>query len=260
MDRRLQALGAQLVIQQGRPEIVVPEVARRVRATEVHVSADFGPYGTKRDQRVAAALGSVPLVQTGSPYAVSPHRLTTVTGQPYKVFTPYFRAWSRHGWPAPASSDPNASTGSRYPVIDCPTSPLFHRAFCCLPLARTRQTRRGWRFTTECLSRYSDTRDRPDLDVTSRISAYLHLGVLHPRTLLSALGPEDERFVTGVGVARVLCIGSVVLATECTLKFRCPYERTSRRTGPGRRGAFRGLEGGPDRIPHCRCRNAPTAV
>jgi deoxyribodipyrimidine photo-lyase len=195
MDRRLKALGAQLVVQQGNPEQVVPEMARRVGAAEVHVSADFGPYGTERDQRVAAALGSIPLVQTGSPYAVSPHRLTTSTGQPYKVFTPYFRAWYRHGWPAPASSDPRhvdwvALPGNRLP--DEPTVPPG----IVLPPAGEDAAWEAWeRFTTERLSRYGDARDRPDLDVTSRISAYLHLGVLHPRTLLSALGPQDERFV-----------------------------------------------------------------
>ena len=43
---------------------------------------------------------------------------------------------------------------------------------------------------------YRSERDRPDLDVTSRLSPYLHVGSLHPRTLLSALGPDDERFIT----------------------------------------------------------------
>ena len=143
MDRRLRAFGAQLVMQEGRPEEVVPEVARRVGATEVHVSADFGPYGTERDHRVAAALGSVPLVQTGSPYAVSPHRLTTVTGQTYRVFTPYFRAWRRHGWPGPASSDPQHVDWITLPGDGVPDEPPFRRVSSCLPLARTRHRRRG---------------------------------------------------------------------------------------------------------------------
>jgi deoxyribodipyrimidine photo-lyase len=196
MDRRLQALGAQLVIQHGRPEQVVPELARRVGATEVHVSADFGPYGSKRDQRVAAALGSVSLVPTGSPYAVSPPRLTTVAGQSYKVFTPYFRAWCRHGWPAPASSGPQHVNWVAVPGDGLPDEPVVPPSILLPPAGEDAAKEAWWRFTTKCLSRYSDTRDRPDLDVTSHISAYLHLGVLHPRTLLSALGPDDERFMT----------------------------------------------------------------
>ena len=27
-------------------------------------------------------------------------------GQPFRVFTPFYRTWSAHGWPAPAESDP----------------------------------------------------------------------------------------------------------------------------------------------------------
>jgi deoxyribodipyrimidine photo-lyase len=44
------------------------------------------------------------------------------------------------------------------------------------------------------LADYEGTRDRPDLDATSRLSVYLKWGCLHPRTVLDALGPGDETF------------------------------------------------------------------
>lgn len=194
LDQRLRALGAQLVMREGRPEEVVPEVARRVGATEVHVSADFGPYGMERDHRVAAALGSVPLVETGSPYAVSPHQLTTVTGQTYRVFGPYFKAWRRHGWSDPAPSDPRHVDWVGLSGDGLPDEPHLPPSILLPPAGEDAAQEAWWRFRGECLSGYRDTRDRPDLDSTSRLSAYLHFGVLHPRTLLSALGPDDERF------------------------------------------------------------------
>lgn len=40
------------------------------------------------------------------------------------------------------------------------------------------------KFRDERLEDYDQTRDRPDLDATSRMSAFLRWGVLHPRTLL----------------------------------------------------------------------------
>ena len=196
MDRRLRALGGQLLVQHGRPEHVVPEVAGRVGATEVHISADFGPYGTTRDQRVAGTLGQVPLVQTGSPYAVSPHRLTTGSGRPYRVFTPYLRAWHRHGWPDPVSSDPQHIDWVAVPGDGLPDEPSVPPSISLPATGEDAAHEAWWRFRMERLSSYRETRDRPDLDVTSRISAYLHFGVLHPRSLLSTLGPDDERFVT----------------------------------------------------------------
>src|SRR5207302_10494811 len=62
------------------------------------------PFGKRRDERVRAALGSVPLVATGSPYLVSPGRVTKNDGSPYRVFTPFLRQWHEVGWRAPAKS------------------------------------------------------------------------------------------------------------------------------------------------------------
>ena len=195
MDRRLRALGANLVVHCGRPEHVVPKIVSRVGATEVHISADFAPYGAARDRRVADALGAVPLVPTGSPYAVSPPRVRTTTGRPYRVFTPYFRAWREHGWPDPAPSDPECIDWVAAPSQGVPHE-LELPPGLALPPAGAVAAHEAWhRFREEHLSGYDARRDRPDLDVTSRLSAYLHLGVLHPRTLLSALGPADDRFM-----------------------------------------------------------------
>ncbi len=94
----------------GPPGDVVPEVARSVAARHVHVAADFGPYGRRRDAAVGAALAGqgVELVPTGSPYAVAPGTLLNGSGAPFQVFSPFHRAWLRHGVhdPAPAVAPP----------------------------------------------------------------------------------------------------------------------------------------------------------
>lgn len=196
LDERLRSVGGRLVVRQGRPEEVVPEVVREVQATEVHVSADFGPYGAARDERVAAALGLVPLIRSGSPYAVSPHRLVTKTGQPYRVFTPYLRAWRSHGWPAPAPSSPEGIEWIDAASDPIPTEPPLPESMV-LPPAGEDAAGEAWsHFLTHRLSGYDTQRDRPDLDATSRLSPYLHFGVVHPRTLLNDLGPDDGRFMT----------------------------------------------------------------
>lgn len=196
LDQRLRSMGASLTVVSGRPEEVVPELATRIGAAEVHITADFGPYGSARDLRVAKALGTVPLVATGSPYAVSPPRLLTAAGTPYKVFTPFYRAWRQHGWPAPAASDAGVVDWMASPGEALPGEPMLPSNMA-LPAAGEEAARDAWwSFRRANLRDYAALRDRPDLHATSRLSAYLHFGVLHPRTLLSALGPEDERFTT----------------------------------------------------------------
>ena len=88
----------------GDPATEVVRVARAAGAATVHVAADFAPYGSRRDAAVEQALGEhgIALVRTGSPYAVAPGRITKDDGTGYRVFTPFFRAWTEHGWRAPA--------------------------------------------------------------------------------------------------------------------------------------------------------------
>ncbi|WP_408898902.1 cryptochrome/photolyase family protein [Nocardioides sp. R1-1] len=183
LDRDLRRHGPGLVVRSGRPEDVVPALAAEVDAASVQVSADFGPYGAARDHRVEAALGAVPLVRTGSPYAVAPGRLLTGSGGPYQVFTPFHRAWAQHGWRPPAESDPAAVTWVEAPGEDLPAEPDLDgvelpEAGEAAALAQWRE----WRGTP-----YEDVRDRPDLDATSRLSPHLRWGTIHPRTVLADL-------------------------------------------------------------------------
>ena len=186
------ALDGGLVVRHGDPATIVPEVAAAVGARSVHVAADFGPYGAARDTRVAATLEAAgrELVATGSPYAVAPGRVRKGDGTPYRVYTPFFRAWSEHGWRTPAS-DPE-----RWPTwrIDghgalasdgLPDEPTI--AAELPPVGEAAALERWARFRADGLAAYDDLRNRADLAGTSNLSAHLRWGEIHPRTLLSDL-------------------------------------------------------------------------
>ena len=97
------SLDGRLVQRCGRPATVVADVAREVEAAAVYMAEDFGPYGARRDAAVEAALtlDDRRLERVGSPYAVPPETVFTSTGRPYRVFTPFSRAWRAHGWADP---------------------------------------------------------------------------------------------------------------------------------------------------------------
>ena len=95
-------LDGRLCVRVGDPLTVIPALAREIEAEAVHISADYGNYGRVRDAAVEQAL-QVPLVRTGSPYAVAPGRVLKADGTPYRVYTPYYKGWLAHGWRSPHS-------------------------------------------------------------------------------------------------------------------------------------------------------------
>ena len=198
-QRRLQFLGdslrqlrddlnGRLLVTRGRPDERIPQIAKKIGASSVHISEDFAPFGRRRDDRVRTALGSVPLVATGSPYLVSPGRVTKDDGTPYQVFTPFFRAWRQVGWRAPARSradsarwlDPAQLRVQQCEIPD-PGVKLYAEAGEAEALSQ-------WAaFVDDGLDRYAEDRDRPDLPGSSRMSVHLKFGAIHPRTLVADL-------------------------------------------------------------------------
>ncbi len=194
-----EALDGRLLVTHGDPVTVIPSLVRELDAGAVHISADHAPYGAGRDAAVAAALGEVPLVRTGSPYAVAPGRVRKADGTAYRVFTPFRRAWLEHGWRAPARTGPDtvswfdpAGLDRRVPVPD------DSDAAVALPRPGEAAALSRWHsFRADGLDRYHLDRDRPDLDATTRLSPYLKFGCLHPRTVLHDLaGRGDEGATT----------------------------------------------------------------
>jgi deoxyribodipyrimidine photo-lyase len=188
-----EALGGRLVVLRGRPENVVPRVAREVEASSVHVAADFGPYGRGRDERVADALpDGTALVRTGSPYAVAPGRVRKDDGTPFQVYTPFYRAWRRHGWRGPADST-GATVGWLTGVrsTGVPEDPDLPAGLSLPDAGEAAALDRWAEFRDSALGPYADQRDRPDLPGTSRLSAHLKYGTVHPRTLLASLSGHN---------------------------------------------------------------------
>jgi len=177
-----------LQLRRGDPIREVVEVARAAQATSVHVAEDFGPRGRRRDLDVESALArhGIALVRTGSPYAVPPGRVLNKTDGHYQVFTPYSHAWRDHGWAAP-SAPPERVSWVRplesHPLDHAPAPIGLH-----LPAAGEQAAHRRWHaFLDSRLGDYAATRDRADLDGTSRMSVHLKWGEIHPRTMLSDL-------------------------------------------------------------------------
>ncbi|AIC71285.1 Phr protein [Mycobacteroides abscessus] len=205
LDRQLDG---RLCLKSGAPGQVLVELAECIGATEVHVARETTPFGRRRDTSVSAELAKIGVdwIETGSPYAVTPGRITKSDGSTYRVFTAFERAWRAHHWPRPAQLQTSPSWVK--PPASAPLSParsslagLVQRCGIALPPAGEGAARTRWEhFLAHDLTGYAAGRDRADVDATSRISPYLKVGAIHPRTLLADLaaiaGQDAAKFIS----------------------------------------------------------------
>ena len=186
-----ESLGNCLHIIEGDQVEVLKELIEMYGASEVHISDEYERYGAARDARVEAA--GIKLVRTGSPYAVAPGRVVKPSdATPYRVYTPFYRAWCAHGWRAPAK------TPTKIPAVKPPTK---YRAFPDFPMpagvnviaaGEKAALARFKEFTKKGLDSYDENRNFAAIDGTSKMSTYLKFGEIHPRTLLAGLGESKS--------------------------------------------------------------------
>ena len=185
LDADLRACGSRLVVRRGRPAAELARLLAETGATAIYAEDDHSPYAHRRDDAVQFDL---PLRLAGSSAVRPPGTILKANGAPYTVFTPFSRAWlalplpdAGDLRPAPAAlPDPGDVAGE--PIPDAPALPPG----VPFPPGEAEAQRRLQRFLDEAIAAYDDTRDRVDLDGTSRLSPYLRLGMLAPRAAVVA--------------------------------------------------------------------------
>lgn len=185
------SLNRNLLIRHGDPRQVLPEVIAAAAASSVHIAAAFEPEFAKLDQNIENLI-SVPLVRTGSAYAISPGRVKKDDGTPYRVFTPFYRSWAAHGWRLPAAKPEFANWWMPMECQGRPAEPEL--GDLVLPAAGEQAALARWEtFQITALKNYAEDRNRSDLvNGTSKMSIPLRFGEIHPRTILKDLTDADE--------------------------------------------------------------------
>ena len=173
---------------------VLNDLIKRYNATTVHISAQYEPYGANRDNKIEES--GIKLIRTGSPYAVAPGRVQKPSdATPYRVYTPFYKAWCAHGWRKPADNPKviNAvkpeGDDRNFPDWKLPAGTKITPAGELAALERFKY------FQKNGLAEYDQARNFAGIDGTSKMSAHLTWGEIHPRTLLAPLGESKAHDV-----------------------------------------------------------------
>jgi deoxyribodipyrimidine photo-lyase len=202
LDASLQSLGGRLVIRIGASEAVLAEVAAATGADTVYANERFEPAVRASDARVQRALSErgVGIVWSNGSLLHDPWSLRTGTGVPYKVYTPFSKAWrARCRLDAPRGaprqvpwftgdigSEPIDALGLQ-PSI--PWDRGFHDLWTPGEAGAKERLKA---FLAGPVSDYAEGRDVPAKPAASRLSPHLHHGEVSPRRVWH----EAERAVT----------------------------------------------------------------
>jgi deoxyribodipyrimidine photo-lyase len=193
----LEARGAPLVIRRGPSAATLVALAAQTGARRVVWNRCYEPALAARDQQVARALeaAGVATADFPGPLLAEPGSLATQDGNPYRVFTPFWRALEpRLAALAPPARAPRAlrAPGRRPAGLALAELGLlptrrwdagFGEAF--VPGEAAAQARLA-AFLDDAVADYDSARDRPDAGGTSRLSPHLHFGELTPRQVVVA--------------------------------------------------------------------------
>lgn len=191
LDGSLRERGAGLVVRRGDVVTETVRLAREVGAEAVLASADVSPYARRREARLAAELD---LRLVNGSFVVPAGEVAPGGGTYFQVFSPYHRAWTQvplgDPLPAPARVQLPPRVDVDAPLVGSAAALL--RGGEAAAIARTRDWLAGG------LADYGNGgHDDLGREGTSRLSPFLHLGCLSPRSLAvrASAVPGGEAFV-----------------------------------------------------------------
>lgn len=186
----LERRGSRLIIRRGPAGEALCSVARESGAAAVYWNRRYEPAAVARDSKLKSQLLAQGLLAqsfNGS-LLFEPWTIRNQSGQPFQVFTAFWRACLSKSLPSPSPEAPAhlpapetwphsldlADLGLQ-PAVDWAAG--FREIWQPGESGAQNQLRR---FLKEGLSRYPQDRDRPGVAGTSRLSPHLHFGEISP--------------------------------------------------------------------------------
>jgi deoxyribodipyrimidine photo-lyase len=196
LHQSLDSIGGRLIIRQGDAVEEIIRLARETGAKAVYFNRDPDPFGRAVEQKLADEAGRHGIEAVGHKDACLHERdeVQTATGSPFRVFTPYSKAWSKLPKITPAGKLRKLVTPREVRSVDLPSLATWHLkngGHIVEPgekAARARLTA----FLSQNLAGYGDQRDFPAEAGTSRISQDLRFGLVSIREVVTRSAEKAE--------------------------------------------------------------------
>ena len=204
LDAALREKGSRLILRRGKSDEVLRDLAGEAGACAVHALHHYEPWWRNAEKAVARTLD---LHLHHGNYLAPPGSVTTGAGQPYKIFTPFWRALRERMPPAEPSRRPQTiGAPSHWPASDrlddwglLPTKPDWSGGLAQSWEPGEEGAGKRLRAFADEASRYEGRRNLPGEEGTSMLSPHLHFGEISPARVWHAVSDAGGSVGTFLG-------------------------------------------------------------
>jgi len=185
LDKALRQKGSRLILRRGKSDEELAKLADEIGAGTVHAIRHYEPWWRNAERAVAKRLD---LQCHDGNYLAPPGSVTTGSGQPYKIYTPFWRALNEVMPPPRSLATPrDMPAPAHWPKSDAladwdllPTKPDWATGFGkeWTPGEAGAHARVD-DFVDE-VADYDERRNLPSIEGSSRLSPHLHFGEVSP--------------------------------------------------------------------------------
>lgn len=198
LEGEIEAKGGKLYLFYGTPEEVVSRCIAKLSIDGVVVNRDYTPYSIQRDEKIRKVCceHSVPFYSLDDALLNAPEDTLKSNGEPYTIFTPFFRNASQIPVKPPVKNRYNNYFSGNIPFAQ--KKSLYKKI---LPKRQPQQPG-GRRSALKILSslgqfsKYPSQRDIPAVEGTTHLSPHLKFTTCSPREVYQSvageLGPHSE--------------------------------------------------------------------
>jgi len=201
----LQGLGSRLVLRSGPAAAQLAEIVKSTGADEIHALHHYEPWWRNAERALVKTLGDpARLVLHDGNYLLPPGTVTTGSGEPYKIYTPFWKALRQHMPPPTACAAPDRlAAPDHWPDSDhledwglLPENPDWAAAFGDHWQPGGAGAEANLAAFVEKAGQYDVGRNLPSEQLVSRLSPHLHFGEISPATVWNRLAGQGSKVET----------------------------------------------------------------
>jgi len=193
MQRQLEDIGSSLLILHDSPKNAFEKLLTQFDIQAVYTNHDYEPYAIQRDQEIAAFLSKHNIsFQTFKDQVIfEKEEITKSDGKLYTIYTPYSKAWKAKYLAEKKTRFPSEKLLDKY----LKTKPFSFPVLSQIGFDKSDLEITSPKLDKDIILHYTETRNLPSVNGTSRLSVHLRFGTVSIRELAAVASKWNETWL-----------------------------------------------------------------